>query len=180
MTADTLPFVRLTVEDFLVDSQGAKYSDVARTHREALARLMAMLSDPNHQAELVAAEEYGHPALSGIVRAIEADESIARSLASPAGNRFRQAVGVAVRIAMERLGWGKTGRKGPVRGATKFKRAERYEPPRRADTSTSPRDRARAALEVVELIGDEEERTQTASDIMLALAQTRRAENRPF
>ncbi len=180
MSPKRLPLVSLTIEDFLLDPQGAKYSDVARTHRQALGRLMAMLNDQDHQAELLVAEQYGHPALSGIVQAIEADESIAPALASSGGNRFKQAVGVAIRIAMERLGWSKTGRKGPVRGATQFKRAERYEPPHPAIPGTSRSDRARAALEAVELIGDEDERTQTARDLMLALAQARRAENRPF
>lgn len=111
------------------------------------------------------------------MKAIEADEI----LAGPVANvRFRQAVGVAVRFVMESMGWSTTGRKDPVRGATQFKRAERYEPPRQVFPLTAPRDRARAALKAVELIDDEEERTQTASDLMLALAQTRRAENRPF
>jgi len=137
---------------------------------------MDVLNHPDQQAALLTAEQYGHPALSGVVQAIEADEI----LAGPVANvRFRQAVGVAVRLAMESMGWSTTGRRGPVRGATQFKRAERYGPPLQADPA-SPGDRARAAFEAVERIGDEEERAQTARDLLLALAQMRQAEDRVF
>ncbi len=166
----------ITIEGFLADAHGAKYRDVVRTHPEAFARLMDVLNHPDQQAELLTAEQYGHPALSGIVQTIESEEV----LAGPVANvRFRQAVGVAVRLVMESMGWSTTGRKGPVRGATQFKRAERYGPPLQS-IAVSPGDRARAAFQAVERIGDEEERAQTASDLLLALAQTRRAEHRSF
>jgi hypothetical protein len=43
-----------------------------------------------------------------------------------AGHRFRQAVGVAVRLKMEALGWSTTGRKAAVPGAHYFTKAECY------------------------------------------------------
>lgn len=176
----TAPITSITIEVFLADSHAARYRDIVQGQPEGFARVLEILSDPEQQTELLAAERYGRPALAGIVKVVEADEAIAASLAAPAGARFRQAVGVAVRLAMESLGWSRTGRKGPVRGAAQFKRAEHYQPTHLATPSMAAGDRARAALEAVERIGDEGERAQTANDLLVALAQTRGAEGRPF
>lgn len=181
MSSETVPAVRITAEDFLADPHATRYRDIVGGHPEAFARLLAILNDPHQQAQLLAAERYGRPALSGVVEAIEADECIAVPLASPASARFRQTVGVAVRLAMEAIGWSTTGRKGPVRGARYFKRAERYEPPLAQESPLmAPQDRARAALRAIEFVGDEEERARTATELLSALADTRRSENRPF
>lgn len=173
------PTATVTMQDFLADPHAARYRDVVDSHPEAFARVVAILNDPYQQEQLVAAERFGHPALSGVVGVIEADEVVAPSLASPASPRFRQAVGVAVRLTMQALGWATTGSKGPVRGATHFKTSERYA---MAPTSPGllPSLRARAALDAIESIGDETEREQTAKDLVAALAESRRAENRPF
>ncbi|MGI8983147.1 MAG: hypothetical protein ACR2HM_01215 [Acidimicrobiales bacterium] len=180
MRSETVRAVRITAEAFLADPHATRYRDIVDSHPEAFARLLVILNDPHQQAQLLAAETYGRPALSGVVQAVEADECIAVSLASPASARFRQTVGVAVRLAMEAIGWSKTGRKGPVRGARYFRRAERYEPPAQVPPSMALNDRARAALRAIELVGDEEERARTATELLSALAGTRRAENRPF
>lgn len=169
----------ITAQHFLEDPHAAKYRDVVENHSDAFAQVVAILNDPYYQEQLSAAERFGRPALSGVVHAIEADEIVAASLASPASLRFRQTVGVAVRLTMEAMGWSTTGKKGSIRGATYFRRAERYAPP--APTSpAAPNVRARAALEAVELIGDEVERRQTAEELVDALAESRRVENRPF
>jgi hypothetical protein len=84
--------------------------------------------------------------LAGVVRELESAPAIDRFLAGVQirrNNRFRQAVGVLVRMIMERRGWRKTGKKGSlgVRAAKApevaahnsgglafwFIRAERYE-----------------------------------------------------
>jgi len=173
------PIATITTQDFLADPHAAKYRDVVTGHPEAFARVVAILNDPYQQEQLVAAERFGHPALSGVVGRVEGDEIVAESLASPASQRFRQAVGVAVRLTMQSLGWVTTGSKGPVRGATHFKTSERY-----AIAPTSPGQlpnlRARAVLDEIESIGEETEREQTAKELVAALAESRRAENRPF
>ncbi len=83
--------------------------------------------------------------MAGVVREFEAHPTFSRFLAEVHADRtqrFRQAVGVLVRIIMEGRGWQKTGRKGSlgVRAAASpqapahntgglafwFKRAERY------------------------------------------------------
>lgn len=173
------PTTTITIQDFLADPHAAKYRDVVDSHPEAFSRVVEILNDPYQQEQLKAAERFGHPALSGVVGAVEADEVVAQSLASPASARFRQAVGVAVRLTMQGLGWATTGSKGPVRGATHFKTSERYV---LVPTSPGllPSLRARAALDAIESIGDETEREQTATDLVAALAESRRAENRPF
>lgn len=168
----------MTREDFLRDPHAARYRDVVEKHRDAFTRVLTILSDPYQQEQLEAAQKFQHPALAGVVRAIEADEIVAACLASPASRRFRQAVGVAVRLTMEAKGWSTTGKKGPIHGASYFKTAERYAPPPSLDQD--PDLRALAALEAIERIGDDAERHRTAADLLASLAETRHAENRPF
>lgn len=172
--------VAINAQHFLEDPHAARYRDVVENHSDAFAQVVVILNDPYHQEQLLAAERFGRPALSGIVRAIEADQIIASSLASPASLRFRQTVGVAVRLTMEAMGWSTTGKKGSIRGATYFRRAERYASPPPTSHGAAPNVRARAALRAVELIGDEAERRQTAGDLHAALAASRQADNRPF
>lgn len=180
MGAPALLSATMTADVFLADTHAAKYGDMLRAYPDAFRRLFAILSDPREQAELLAAERFGHPALSGVVERVEADPHIAAALGSPSGPRFRQTVGVAVRLTMEALGWSTTGRKGPVKGAGCFKRAERYRPPAPAVATTASADRARAALDAVANIGDEVERAATAGELLRSLAETRRTEGRPF
>lgn len=179
MSPWTIPGPTITVEGFLADRHATRYRDVLGRYPEAFARLLAILNDPDNQAQLVAAERYGRPALCGVVRAVETDEHIAATLTSPGSARFRQTAGVAVRLVMEALGWSTTGRKGPVRGARYFTRAERYVAAP-VPASAGDNDRAIAALHSISSIGDEDERANTLTELLGALADTRRAENRPF
>ncbi len=119
------------------------------------------------------------PALSGVVRLLESDDAIEPVLASgPRGHRFRQTVGVAIRLKMEKLGWNSSGRKGVVRGARYFTKAERCTPG--PDTNRSYTDEAFATLSALEQIGDDDERRDTGEYLMNALAETRAAEGRVF
>jgi hypothetical protein len=102
--------------------------------------------------------------LAGVVRELEAQNSIDEFLSFQhprRTKRLRQAVGVVVRMIMERLGWKKTGKKGSLGVRAKvahgrstpgayhntgglafwFLRAERYEHP---DRVSYPTVRARA------------------------------------
>ena len=167
------------VHDFDRDPHAAKYRGEIDARPEVFDRLFDLLNDSANAQRLVDAEMLGLPALSGIVRFIEGDPVIARVLrADQGGNRFRQTVGVAVRLKMELLGWQKSGRKGAVRGSRYFTKAERYvniPPSRNIHT-----ERALAALEAVKQIGDEQEREETCRVLMEALESTRKAEGRPF
>jgi hypothetical protein len=79
---------------------------------------------------MVDSEVHHHrPALSGVVVAIENLPAVREVLGSTDINfakRFRQAVGVAVRVVMEWLGWQKTGEKWSVGVGEFFSKAEHY------------------------------------------------------
>ena len=170
----------LSAEDFDRDPHAAKYQGEINAHPEAFNRLFALLNDHANEHQLTSAESYGFPALSGVVRLIEADPSILHVLeAGQDGHRFRQAVGVAIRLKMEKIGWAATGMKGTVQGSSYFTKAERFikEPPLDGDEYKA---RALAAMDAIAEIGDAEEQEQTYREIKEALAATRRAEGRPF
>lgn len=170
----------LSAEDFDRDPHAAKYRGEIDAHPEAFTRLFALLNDHTNEHRLTGAEIHGFPALSGVVRFIEADPAIVRVLeASQDGHRFRQAVGIAIRLKMKKIGWTKAGKKGIVNGSCYFTKAERYikEPPLDKEEYKV---RALAALEAITKIGDEHEREQTGRELMEALAATRREEGRPF
>ena len=165
---------------FRDDPHAAKYRDVVEDHPDAMTRVFAILDDPSHRQQLVAAETYGRPALSGVVRDIEVDEIVAPVLASADSLRFRQAVGVAVRLTMEAMGWATTGKKGPVRGSTYFRTSERYASP--APIIPGQRRPRGPAPRSGRWKGSATRRNdaQTATELVAALADSRRAEGRPF
>lgn len=173
-------FRELSTEDFDRDPHAAKYRGEIDAHPEAFNRLFALLNDHANEHQLTSAESYGFPALSGVARFIEADPAIVRVLeASQDECRFRQAVGVAIKLKMEKIGWAATGMTGIVRGSCYFTKAERFvkEPPLDGEEYKA---RALAAMDAIAEIGDAEEQEQTYREIKEALAATRRAEGRPF
>lgn len=87
----------------------------------------SICNDPDNERPLIHGEELGHPALDGVVELLEAELEIGAAVATGIpGRRFRQAVGVAIRLKMAELGWVTTGRKGAVRRGACFTKAERY------------------------------------------------------
>jgi len=172
--------VRIDSASFAADPHAAKYRDVIDRRGAALHRVFAILNDPQSEHDLLSAARLDLPALQGVVDALEADDVVTDALASDDGQRVRQAIGVAVRLKMEVLGWSTTGRKGPIRGEHCFSRAERYQPMAPEALSQRSRSRARAGLARVATMGDEEEQAESAAILMAALAETRRAAGRPF
>ena len=75
-----------------------------------------MLNDRSNEHRLIDAETLGHPALAGIVRFLDHKPGVGP--VARAELRFRQAVGVGIRLKMEELGWQKTGVKGPLSSTT--------------------------------------------------------------
>lgn len=169
----------ISAEDFDNDPHAAKYRGELIRHPDVFQRLFALLNDPANEQRLLDAEMHNLPALCGVVRFIEADPLIVGSLAhGPSSFRRRQTVGVAVKLKMAKLGWRTTGRKGTVKGAKHFTKAERYV----CDTIT-PSDaaaRALATLDAVAAIGDADEREATGLELIEALGMTRRSEGRSF
>jgi hypothetical protein len=110
-------------QTFADDAHGSKYLRILDANPEARDRFLELLNDPCNEHRLTDAEALDHAALAGIVRFLDADPDVAPVVAKEL--RFRQAVGVGVRLKMEELGWQKTGVKGPV-SSIYFSRAERY------------------------------------------------------
>lgn len=137
-------------KQFAVDKQGRRYADVLKL--DLFQSILTFFDDPNRQRRMVESElHHDRPALAGVVRELEDQEGLDEFLATNPGHvttRFRQAIGLVVRIIMENNGWRKTGRKGSLGVRTKpkvaipktgaatntgglsvwFTRAERYEP----------------------------------------------------
>ena len=183
----------ITADDFARDPHAAKYQGELARHPEAYGLLFALLNDPANEQRLVDAEMHGLPALCGVVRFIETSPKFVAMLAGgPSSFRARQTVGVAVKLKMVKLGWRATGRKGAVKGAAYFTKAERYVADAAAPTSAapaspdpavladSPASRALSALDTVAAIGDIDERAHTGRHLLEALAATRRSEGRLF
>lgn len=143
--------IRVTPKEFLADRQGRTFSDVLDDTEQPFADVLAFFNSPERQRRMEEAEiHHDRPALSGVIRELEAQPSIDHFLETKdprRTKRLRQAVGVVVRIIMEQRGWIKTGKKGslgvraPIAKGTRtpgayhntgglafwFLRAERYE-----------------------------------------------------
>lgn len=141
----------VTRTTFLENRHGRTFSDVVNDPNVDFEDVLAFFNDPQRQLRMEDAEiHHDRPPLAGVVREFEAQPNISRYLASEPphkAKRFRQAVGMIVRMIMEGRGWQKTGRKGSlgVRAGVKsgttqpgsyhnsgglafwFIRAERYE-----------------------------------------------------
>ncbi|WP_419848073.1 hypothetical protein [Candidatus Poriferisocius sp.] len=182
MDEDTFPygyFAHMTINDFKADLHAAKFVVELDTRPQASEHLFRLLNDPANEQRLVDAEATGMPALAGVARLIEEDPAIATVLETgPAALRFRQAIGMAVKLKMAKLGWRGTGTKGAVRGSCYFTKAERYahEPLSSAERTA----RKLAALDAIYEMHDGQEQDDPEYDLMEALAENRRAEGRVF
>lgn len=139
--------IRLTRIAFLADRQGNKFADVVNDPEQPFDEVLAFFNDANRQRRMEESElHHDRAPLAGVVRELETQPEINRFLAGihvKRTTRLRQAIGVLVRMIMERRGWQKTGKKGSlgVRAAAAdetpkhnsgglafwFVRAERYE-----------------------------------------------------
>ena len=142
-----VPRIRITKESFLKDRQGKTFADVVNDSAQPFDRVLEFFHDEGRQRRMEDAElHHDRAPLAGVVRELEAQPEIDRFLGHAQirrNTRFRQAIGVLVRIIMERRGWKKTGRKGSLGVRAKgvpgkpahntgglafwFIRAERYE-----------------------------------------------------
>lgn len=147
-----MEFVTITREDFVADRQGRTFADVCDDKEQPFDELLEFLNNEHRQRRMEESESHhDRPALAGVVRELESQPEIDKFLATAhprRTKRFRQAVGVLVRMIMEARGWRKTGRKGSLGVRAKigrrtnvagayhntgglafwFLRAERYEP----------------------------------------------------
>lgn len=139
--------VRVTRNAFLEDRQGIKFADVVNDPEQPFDSVLTFFDDADRQRRMEESElHHDRAPLAGVVRELESLPDVDRFLAGVdlrRSTRLRQAIGVLVRMIMERRGWQKTGKKGSlgVRAAEAkatpahnsgglafwFVRAERYE-----------------------------------------------------
>ena len=137
----------VTRDDFLNDRQGKTFADVVNDSEQPFGEVLGFFAETDRQRRMEESElHHDRSPLAGVVRELESQPTINRFLAGAhvrRNTRFRQAIGVLVRMIMERRGWQTTGRKGSlgVRAAGTagtpahntgglafwFVRAERYE-----------------------------------------------------
>jgi hypothetical protein len=142
-----LCMVAVTRNDFIADRQGKTFSDVLNDRSQPFGEVLAFFNDDDRQRRMEEAEiHHDRAPLAGVIRELEATPEVDAYFARVhpfETMRLRQAIGVLVRMIMERRGWKKTGRKGsmgvrapaaaekPSRNtgglAFWFVRAERYE-----------------------------------------------------
>ena len=103
---------------FLADKQGRTFADVANDPDRPFEPVLEFFSDEDRQRRMEESEiHHDRPALAGVVRELESHPDVARFLKGlhhQKSKRFRQAVGLVVRMIMEARGWKKTGRKGSL------------------------------------------------------------------
>ncbi len=109
---------RVTRKDFLDDRQGKTFADVVNDADQPFDVILDFFNDANRQRRMEESElQHDRSPLAGVVRELEALPAIDKFLGDAQvrrNTRFRQAIGVLVRIIMERRGWKKTGRKGSL------------------------------------------------------------------
>ena len=109
---------RLTESGFLSDKQGSKFTDVVGDPRLDFQALLDFFNDRARQVRMEDSEKHhDRPALAGVVRELENTEPFRSFFPRHDGHttrRTRQAIGVVVRMVMEKRGWTKTGRKGSL------------------------------------------------------------------
>lgn len=108
----------LTRSAFLEDRQGRTFVDVLSGRQQPFDEILEFFNDPDRQRRMEESElHHDRPPLAGVVRELESVPEIDRFLATQhprRAKRLRQAVGVVVRIVMERRGWQTTGKKGSL------------------------------------------------------------------
>lgn len=104
--------------DFLNDAQGKTFVDVVNDPEQPFDLVLAFFDDADRQRRMEDAElHHDRAPLAGVVRELESQPEIHRFLGraqTRRNNRCRQAIGVLVRMLMEKRGWRKTGRKGSL------------------------------------------------------------------
>ena len=105
-------------EVFANDNQGRRFKDVVEDPRLSFASILQFFDDASRQRRMLESEQHhDRPPLAGVIRELEGRPDVHHFFMTNDGRtttRFRQAVGVIVRIIMETHGWRTTGRKGSL------------------------------------------------------------------
>ncbi|TWT33880.1 hypothetical protein KOR34_37160 [Posidoniimonas corsicana] len=113
-----MPRIRVTRNVFLADKQGKTFSDVVNDQELPFEAVLDFFNDAECQRRMEESEiHHDRAPLAGVVRELECHPQINEFLSgihAQRSQRLRQAIGVLVRIIMERRGWKKTGKKGSL------------------------------------------------------------------
>ncbi len=113
-----MPHVRVTRNEFLEDRQGKTFADVVNDPDQPFDTVLEFFNQADRQRRMEESElHHDRSPLAGVVRELESLPEIDKFLAGVQvrrNTRFRQAIGVLVRMIMERRGWQRTGRKGSL------------------------------------------------------------------
>ncbi len=108
--------IRINEMDFRTDSHGRRYSDVLNDRRVRFVDVIDFFNDETILKRMEESEQiHNHPALAGCIKDLEALPTVERFLSTTDAHqttRFRQAVGVLVKLHMINRGWKITGTKG--------------------------------------------------------------------
>lgn len=110
--------VRVTRNNFLNDPQGRTFADVVNDTELPFDDVLEFFDNAARQRRMEESElHHDRAPLAGVVRELESQPAIDQFLSEAhirRNTRLRQAIGVIVRIIMERRGWQKTGKKGSL------------------------------------------------------------------
>jgi hypothetical protein len=110
--------VVVTREVFLKDRQGRTFADVLNDPEQPFEAVLEFFSNGGRQRRMEESEvHHDRPPLAGVVRDLESQPPVDEFLSSKhprRTKRLRQAIGVLVRMIMQRRGWKKTGKKGSL------------------------------------------------------------------
>src|SRR6187549_924562 len=110
--------VSITREHFMADRQGRTFSDVVTGSERPFAAALKFFNDEDRQRRMEESEiHHDRAPLAGVVRELESEPTINRFLGRihpRRSQRFRQSIGVIIRMIMEGRGWQKTGKKGSL------------------------------------------------------------------
>jgi hypothetical protein len=108
----------ITRHEFLEDRQGRTFADVVNDSAQPFSEVLEFFNDDDRQRRMEESETHHDRApMAGVVRELESLPSINRILGAQdkrRSQRLRQAIGVLIRMIMERRGWQKTGKKGSL------------------------------------------------------------------
>ena len=92
-------------QQFAQDRQGRRFADVLSDTRISFPAILDFFNHPDRQRRLIESElHHDRPALAGVVRELEHRRDVDQFFRTNDGHvttRFRQAIGVVVRIIME-------------------------------------------------------------------------------
>ncbi len=110
--------VSITRQKFLEDRQGRTFADVANDKRFPFDAVIEFFGSADRQRRMQESEtHHGRAPLAGVVKELEALPAVHKFLGTKHprnSQRFRQAIGVVVRIIMEGHDWRKSGKKGSL------------------------------------------------------------------